>query len=232
MTDSFQPSLGIVFAAAGHSERFGSEEKLLAPYHGVPLFCHSLLTLVPVAASAVLVVSPEKEASMRLALQQHLPKALLARVQITLGGASRAESVWRGLQELSKLPVPPALVAVHDAARPLVTQRILLACCQTVQTQGGGAIPAHRVCDTIHQVNGQGVVTHTPRREALWAAETPQVFPFPLLCQAFETVAWRTSPPTDEGALLLQSGLAPVQIVENPDANPKITFCHELAALP
>lgn len=95
-------------------------------------------------------------------------------VTVVPGGATRAESVAAALAQ-----VRTELVAVHDAARPLVTPTLIEALLARLAADPGaaGAIAAAPVTDTIKRASGDPpVITHTEDRTELWAAQTPQVF--------------------------------------------------------
>ena len=95
-------------------------------------------------------------------------------VIVVTGGAARAESVGLGLAEV---PASAEIVAVHDAARPLVSVELIEALIARLgcEPAAAGVIAAEPVSDTIKQVEG-GRIVGTPDRSALWAAQTPQVF--------------------------------------------------------
>ena len=97
------------------------------------------------------------------------------------GGASRAESVRLGLAEV---PEEAAVVLVHDAARPLVTDEVIERVLRALGEGWDGAVPALPVSDTIKRVSGEAVVETLPRRE-LVAVQTPQGFVASVLRDAF-----------------------------------------------
>lgn len=140
------------------------------------------------------------------------------------GGDTRQESVFNGLQAL---PPEATHVLIHDGARCLATPQ-LFDRCAAAALQMQGFIAAVPVKDTIKQVDANRIITHTPDRAQLWAAQTPQGFEVSLLksCHAKgRTQGWQV---TDDAALLEQCGV-PVKIVEGEETNLKVTTPVDLA---
>lgn len=146
-------------------------------------------------------------------------------VHLIPGGATRQESVYRGLQGL---PVVAQRVLIHDGARCLVTPELIDRCVEEIQTCSG-LIAAVPVKDTIKVVDpASHVVTTTPDRANLWAAQTPQAFEVEELLRCHEqgrTQGWEV---TDDAALFEQCGL-PVRIVPGEETNLKVTTPADLA---
>jgi 2-C-methyl-D-erythritol 4-phosphate cytidylyltransferase len=136
------------------------------------------------------------------------------------GGAERADSVRAGLAKVS----PEAThIAIHDAARPMVTpgevDRVFAAAVQT-----GAAILATPVTATLKRVVDGRIVATQPR-ESLWAAQTPQAFELGLYRRAVE--ASEGAAVTDDAQLVERLG-EPVTIVEGSPQNLKITTQEDL----
>ena len=102
-----------------------------------------------------------------------------ARVSVVAGGSTRAESVRNGVAALPDVDV----IAVHDAARPLVTAEVVNRCID-IALAGQGAVAGCPAVDTVKQVDADGHVVATPDRTHLWYAHTPQVFPAEMLRRA------------------------------------------------
>jgi 2-C-methyl-D-erythritol 4-phosphate cytidylyltransferase len=149
------------------------------------------------------------------------------------GGATRAESVRNALEA-----VGTELVAVHDAARPLVTPELIEEVVATLvaDPEAAGAIAATPVADTIKQVdpgtkrrfptpdmeNRRLVIESTLDRERLWAAQTPQVFRVEALRVALAGDPERVAAATDE-AMLVEAAGGKVLIHPSPAENFKVT---------
>jgi 2-C-methyl-D-erythritol 4-phosphate cytidylyltransferase len=148
------------------------------------------------------------------------------------GGATRAHSVANALQA-----VGTELVAIHDAARPLITPELIEGVIRTLVAapEADGAIAATPVTDTIKQTrSGRNAlymhesnktlrpVEGTLDRERLWAAQTPQVFRTDALRQAMEGDPERLEVATDE-AMLIEAAGGTVLIHPAPAENAKVT---------
>ena len=146
-------------------------------------------------------------------------------VHLIPGGATRQESVYRGLQGL---PAVAERVLIHDGARCLVTPTLLDRCADEV-LQCPGLIAAVPVKDTIKVVEpASHVVVSTPDRRQLWAAQTPQGFEVNQLIQCHDRGARLGWEVTDDAALFEQCGL-PVKIVVGEETNLKVTTPMDLA---
>jgi 2-C-methyl-D-erythritol 4-phosphate cytidylyltransferase len=99
------------------------------------------------------------------------------------GGATRAESVKRALDEV---PAEAAVVLVHDAARPYVDDAVIERVLAPLGEGWDGAVPALPVSDTVKRVEGDRIVETLPRGE-LRAVQTPQAFVAPVLRDAYAT---------------------------------------------
>ena len=159
----------LIVVAAGAGRRFGGD-KLLFPLRGRPVFVHTLEKLAPAAKRTVLVVPAGREEEFRRAAAEHLPGAVLT---IVAGGASRSESVRRGVAAANVRD--GELVAVHDAARPLATPELLEKLCRKA-LEVGGAVPGFPQADAQKRTDENGVVVSDLPRENVWNVGTPQVF--------------------------------------------------------
>jgi len=216
--------LGLIVAAAGSSQRFGPGNKLLQPLQGMPLFCHCLKNLCATALprAIVLVVAADSEALFSRLLQENLPE-LAAHTKLVHGGESRDDSVWRGLQAL---PPECEFVAVQDAARPLSGAALLQRCLEAAIIHGA-AVPAHRITDSVKIADENCMVSHSLDRNRLWASETPQVIRREILLEAYKICRKTKKICTDEAQLLEEARFG-VKLVENKQANPKITYAQDL----
>ena len=157
-------------------------------------------------------------------------KSILANLQLTkpveliIGGSTRQESVYNGLQAL---PAAAEQVLIHDGARCLVTPDLLNSCAQAIR-QCSGLIAAVPVKDTIKVVDESGIIQSTPDRSHLWAAQTPQGFNVELLKQCHAEGVRQGWEVTDDAALFEKCGIE-VRIVEGEETNLKITTPQDLA---
>lgn len=144
---------------------------------------------------------------------------------IVPGGDERSDSVLNGLRALEALS--PVLVAVHDAARPLVTPAIISQVVAAAE-ECGSAVATEPVADSLHRAAGDGHLVETVSREGLWAMQTPQVAGLDALRTALEAAKSSGEAVTDEISALIQAGLRP-QAVFHGNLNFKVTFPRDLA---
>lgn len=145
-------------------------------------------------------------------------------VELIIGGDTRQESVYNGLQAL---PERADKVLIHDGARCLATAELFDRCTLALD-ECQGFIAAVPVKDTIKVVDAQGIIIKTPERSNLWAAQTPQGFDVELLkrCHAQgKKSGWSV---TDDAALLEKCELT-VKIVVGEETNLKVTTPGDLA---
>jgi 2-C-methyl-D-erythritol 4-phosphate cytidylyltransferase len=206
------PSLSAVLVAAGSSRRMGFD-KILTPLAGEPLVRHTVraFELCADVREIVVVCAREREASIREALAD--AKKVVAFVS---GGETRQESVTNGLAALA----PDAeFVAVHDAARPLVTPDLISRCL---------AAAAEPVTDTLQRADDAGCCAEVVNREGLWRMQTPQIFRAGDLRRAMDAALAAGVSVTDETSALRRLG-GHVFLVENADWNFKVTYPRDVA---
>jgi 2-C-methyl-D-erythritol 4-phosphate cytidylyltransferase len=150
---------------------------------------------------------------------------------VIAGGVARPDSTRAALAAISASCGDPAQcgVLLHDAARPLVDQRIIADCVAAlgVHEAAGVAVPAS---DTI-VVTNSGVMHSMPRRETLLCCQTPQCFRLPVIARAHELAAAdpEFAPTDDCGVVLRYLPDVDVHIVPGSERNLKITYPQDLA---
>jgi 2-C-methyl-D-erythritol 4-phosphate cytidylyltransferase len=214
--NSTHTAAGLV-VAAGSSSRMGFD-KMTAPLQGRPVVEWSLRAFQQCSeiTHGVLVCAPDRIAEFQKLVAPY-PKFQ----HIVAGGSERSASVLNGLRALA--PFAPGYVAVHDAARPLVTPALIthiLAAARIHQA----ASAAQRVSDTLHRGDAQGVLLETVPREGVFAMQTPQAAGFDILLAALQA---HQAGSTDEVSALIASGIHPVAIL-NDQPNFKITYPQDL----
>ena len=136
---------------------------------------------------------------------------------VITGGASRPESVEKGLRALSD---KVKLAAIHDGARPLITWQVIDRTIRAAASYGAAA-PAIPVKDTVKVVRG-GIVMETPDRSRLQAVQTPQIFDIDLLRAALKKAAEDGAQITDDCSAVERLGMS-VRMVEGDERNIKVT---------
>ncbi|MEB3233872.1 MAG: 2-C-methyl-D-erythritol 4-phosphate cytidylyltransferase [Cyanobacteriota bacterium] len=213
----------LLIAAAGSGRRMGAAgNKLLLPVAGRPVLAWTLdAALACEAISWIGIVGqPVDEAAISELVNAAAPGKP---VHWIVGGETRQESVSRGL---AALPPGASGVLIHDGARCLIEPDLLERCAAAV-AGGRAVIAATPVTDTIKQVAADGVITATPERSGLWAAQTPQGFAVAQLRQAHANAIAQGWQVTDDAALFERLGL-PVQVLEAPASNIKLTTPFDL----
>ncbi len=205
---------GAVIVAAGSASRMGGIDKVMAALGGEPMIVRTVRAFQQCGAIAdiVIVTRPDLIRSIS-ALCAQMDKVRM----VVAGGQSRQESVALGL---NALPKGVELAAVHDGARPLITDAVIDRTVRAANSYGAAA-PAVPVKDTIKVVRG-GLVTDTPDRASLQAVQTPQVFDFDLLRGALKKAAEDAAAVTDDCSAVERLGMA-VKIVEGDERNLKVT---------
>jgi len=140
------------------------------------------------------------------------------RLMISTGGRSRTESVANGLEDL---PDEAAIVLIHDAARPLVSDDTIDRVITAVRG-GKCAIAALPVVDTLKEVDEAGMIVRTVEREGLWRAQTPQGFPREVIVRAHREAAASRVSTTDDAALCERLGIR-VAVVHGSERALKVT---------
>ena len=220
MSDSSLPVSAAVIVGGGAGSRFGGD-KLSIPLAGKPLLAWSLLAFQQTPAiTGIVVVAPagSEEKFRQIAHAAGITKLFC----VVAGGTQRHESVLRGLKAL---PPQVELVAIHDAARPLVTPELVISCLSCA-AKSGAAAAAVPVTDTLHQADQEKCAARTVDRTGLWAMQTPQVFRAAPLLELLENVG--IGKPTDEVSVVLAAGWR-VPFVETLQPNLKVTWPEDIA---
>ena len=208
-----------IIPAAGRGERMGAAiPKALTSLLGTPLLAWTLEAVFGSGAFAEILVAipPGEKDSFDRVLKE--PGEAGALVRLVTGGETRQESVSNCLAETS----PECdIVAVHDAARPLLTKEVALAVLNRAR-ETGAAIAAVPAKDTVKLCSEDGIVTDTPDRSRVWLVQTPQCFSRDLLVSAHEKARAEGFLATDDAALVERLG-APVSVVMGSYENIKVT---------
>jgi 2-C-methyl-D-erythritol 4-phosphate cytidylyltransferase len=214
------PPFAVILPAGGSSNRFGAN-KLTELLLGKPVIAHSLRAFTRRDDVTHLIVPTNDFAALSESLTTHASSLLVdSRLEFCPGGTTRAESVLLGLQQL---PATVDWVAIHDAARPLVSQSVIDETLSAAVKHGAAvaALPAHL---TIKQAAGPlpACVTRTLPRQELWAMQTPQVMRRADLLEAFKRCSIPLDQVTDDAQLLELAGKE-VWLVAGDEKNIKIT---------
>ncbi len=209
------PYAAAVIVAGGSARRFGSD-KLMEDLAGFPVLIRSVLAFERCEAINAIVVAARADRvdEVRALCDTYGVTKLTA---VVAGGDTRAKSCLAGV-----MAVPPEaeLIAIHDGARPLVTDDVILDALWTAYRHTA-ALPAVPVRDTIKEAE-DGVVSATPDRSRLWAAQTPQCFQADLIRAALQDAAANAPEVTDDCLAVERIG-GRIYLSKGSEENIKIT---------
>ena len=210
--------LSAIIVAAGSSRRMGFD-KLMAPLAGATVLEHTANAFIRSELVDELILVCPAQRFEQLNLLQNGTSILRAD-----GGENRHNSVSNGLALLTETC---QFVAVHDGARPLISQRQIADTLEAARTHGA-ATSARKVTETVKRATPEQFISETVDREDLWLMETPQIFAKSKLLEAYQKVTDYDTLVTDEVSALQLIGV-PTYLVPNPTPNLKITFPEDLA---
>jgi len=217
-------TVAAIICAAGASSRFGGKrKKQLVDVAGRAVFLRSVEMFADRddVKQIILAISPEDEELVKVKWGANLS---FYGVKICFGGIERCETVAKAL-ELVKDGID--LVAVHDAARCCVTKQWLDDVINTA-AKAGSAILACPVAATIKKCENQTII-ETVDRQALYEAQTPQVFKAELLRTAYRNLDNLEKSKISDDAQLIEAMAEKVAIVETDSSNIKITHKSDIA---
>lgn len=216
-----------ILLGGGNSTRMGDtiEDKITTSIVNKPVFAYSFEAFIESGVVDTLVIvcknSIQQEFIERW-MSNNLKHDL--NIQWCQGGDKRQDSVLSGLKIL---PNATQYVFIHDLARPMIQSSMIRELYKVLLLKQAATL-AHPIVDTIKQV-----ITGTPQkinnldRSTLWAMETPQAFLHSTALEAVMNANTQGLVVTDETEAVNMLGV-PIEIVENPKPNPKITFSSDL----
>jgi 2-C-methyl-D-erythritol 4-phosphate cytidylyltransferase len=217
MTTAATGRVAALIPAAGSGTRLGAD----TPKAFIELNSISLLTrcalILSLTVDVIVVAVPEGYVEKA----GELLKDVDVDIHIVEGGQDRQSSVARAL---AVVPEDVAVVLVHDAARPLVPQRVVQSVIEAVRHGAQGVVPVLPVVDTVKRIDVQGTVLETVNRDSLRRVQTPQGFERSVLDKVH---ADPTILATDDAALLEVSGYR-VQTVAGDERALKITTMDDM----
>jgi len=213
----------VVIPCAGSGSRAGlSAPKQYALLAGKPLVVHTLeaFSKLPSLGMGVLVVSPDDSLIHDILNKWPQPHMSIS----PTGGLTRAQSVMAGLKALEWHGVSPEeWVLVHDAARCLITQELILRLVKACCSDDVGGLLALALPDTLKtEINGR--VETTVDRSGKWLAQTPQMFKLGMLMKALLHVGDKV---TDESSAIEAMGFSPI-LVPSASFNFKVTYAEDM----
>jgi len=211
--------VGVIIVAAGESQRMKGVDKIMAPLGGKPVLAWSIEAFEE---------CPEVERIILVNSEKHLGPVKCLKIDrkwtkvadVCTGGQRRQDSVAAGLKMLGRCE----WVIIHDGARPLVSRDVIERGLQAVK-ETGAAVAAVPVTDTIKAAGKDLTVIETPPRSHFWAVQTPQIFRYAIIEEAYRQAK---SDATDDAMLVERIG-GKVKLYMGSYDNIKITTPHDLA---
>ena len=210
--------VGVVIVSAGEGHRMGGLDKIKTLVSGRPLLAYGVDAFEEcqyVQEIVIVLASGHLEWGQDLVYREGWKKVS----NVCSGGKTRRDSARFGFETLSLC----RWVMIHDGARPCVTVDLIDRGVDCVAITGA-AVPAVPVKDTIKRVNLDGFVLDTPSRDSLWSVQTPQVFDYDILRQAYLEDSTNA---TDDSTLAEGLGYK-VKVFEGSYENVKITTPEDL----
>lgn len=207
-----------IVVAAGESQRMNGVDKVLAPLGGKPVLAWSVEALQRCdKVDRIILVNSQKnrEPVQCLAVEKKWTKV----AEVCTGGKRRQDSVAAGIALLGDCE----WVIIHDGARPLLTQELIERGLEAGR-ETGAAVAAVPVVDTVKLAGDDHIVIETPPRANLWAVQTPQIFRFSIIKEAYQQVRGDV---TDDAMLVEQIGNK-VKLYMGSYDNIKITTLRDL----
>lgn len=213
--------LSAIIVAGGSSQRMGFD-KLFAAIAGEPVIAHTIRAFERAASvhEIVIVAREERQGELRKIGSGAEFKKVRG---IVPGGERRQDSVRAGLDRIDR---EAKYVAVHDAARPLITPEQIERAFSQCRVHGAAAL-AQPVNDTLKRVDADLLVVGSVDRHQLYAMQTPQIFERKLIEDAYRAVYTENVLVTDEVSAVEQLGRK-IALVLNDDFNFKITYPRDL----
>ena len=208
-----------IIVAAGLGERLAAgRPKAFVEIGGVAMVVHAVRAFAAAESiDGIVVVVPT-------ALVDESRRLFPDGVTVTAGGATRQESVSNGLAACGSRT---RVVAVHDAARPLISPRLIDRTVAALVAPWDAVAPGEMVVDTLKLVDERQAVLRTVDRRGLWAVQTPQVAARATLERVHARVASAADAATDDLSLVERAG-GRVRLIEGERRNFKITHIEDL----
>jgi 2-C-methyl-D-erythritol 4-phosphate cytidylyltransferase len=206
-----------IIVAAGTGERLGAgRPKAFVPLAGKPMVTYAVEAFsAATAIDHIVVVVPPGE--------RDLPG--LDGVVTTPGGTTRQDSVAAGLDACGS---DVRVIAIHDAARPLVTPELIDRTVAALTPPWDAVAPGVAVADTLKVVDSRRAVLRTVDRTGVWTVQTPQVSTRAVLERVHARGASPADTATDDLSLIERAG-GRVRLIEGDPSNFKVTHVGDLA---
>ena len=214
-------SCGAVVLAAGSAQRMGFD-KMTVMLDGIPVLIRAISAFErsPLINEVVVVTREDRLAEIADLCQQYQLKKVTA---VVSGGKTRTESALAGVMAQKH---DSALTAIHDGARPFVSQELIARAVERASIQYG-AVPVIKSIDTLREIDDEGTLTGILDRDRIVRVQTPQIFLTDLVKGALSDAVRRGMSFTDDAAAVERMGLA-IKSVPGDEDNIKLTTPQDL----
>lgn len=210
-----------VIVAAGSSRRMG-RDKIMLDLAGMPVIARTLLAFEQADGIDEILVVTRYDRLQEIADICH-NYGVTKVSKVVSGGRTRAESALAGVSQVSE---DVDIIAIHDAARPLISQNLIDRVLCAAETNLAVA-PAVRATDTVRILNSKGAVADTPDRDLVALVQTPQAFSADIIKGALTRAVERELPITDDCSAAELMGVK-VAIVDGEEDNIKLTTSRDI----
>ena len=213
--------ISTIITAGGVSSRFGSNkllEEIQIDGKKISVILASIEKFVPYSSEIIVPCRND----VREHIENRATSELCAKIKFADFGKTRQESVFKGLLKCNENP--PAVVLIHDGARPFIERDTIEKAIEKLKIYKGVCVGVFAV-DTIKITDSEGIITHTIDRNAVFQAQTPQCFDFKTIFEAHLKLKGENF--TDDSSLLEHFGVD-VYALKASAANKKITFREDL----
>ncbi|MFQ3675680.1 MAG: 2-C-methyl-D-erythritol 4-phosphate cytidylyltransferase [Endomicrobiia bacterium] len=220
-------TLSVIILAAGKSLRFGDKiKKQFYVLNKIPVVEYSVKTFHELNfVNRIVVVLPEEDlVKYRKIINQY------SKASVVCGGKERYNSVQNGLK---KCFPDTTYIAIHDAARPLVSRKIILNCVRWLKKYDG-VVPGIKVCDTLKYVNAKHEIEKHIDRTKIFAVQTPQMFKSAVVKKIYSEKVinkWSKKYTITDDTQLAQLEGYKIKVIEGEKSNLKITSKEDLDLL-
>ena len=216
-----------IISAGGNGEHMQAREnKIFLKINGMPIIYYTLKAISDYSRvdSIIITVGEENIDRVRSIIQENDVEKVLS---IEKAYATRQESSFHVIEKLKKEKIPKSsFIIIHNAVNPFITHSELDLCFSAAQKHGASVL-GFPATDTVKLIKEKNLIDHTPRRESVWIAQTPQIIRFDIAIKAFENAHNAHFTATDD-TTLVESIHEEVEFVECSRENIKITFPQDL----
>ncbi|RDU23589.1 2-C-methyl-D-erythritol 4-phosphate cytidylyltransferase [Anaerosacchariphilus polymeriproducens] len=208
-----------IILAAGQGKRMNSKvQKQYMQLCGKPVLFYSLSAFQESTIDEIILVVGKGE--IAYCQSEIVEKYSFNKVvKIVEGGTERYHSVYHGIKAIQNADY----VYIHDGARPFISNEILDRVTVGVR-EYNACVVGMPVKDTIKIVDENGFVIETPSRDLVWQVQTPQVFAFALIKEAYEKLMEESIQGITDDAMVVEAILSyPIKLIEGDYTNFKIT---------